>query len=122
MTPTPAVHYADNRSRPVCGTGHKTTTLRANVTCQHCINKVDGLPRRRRAERSDKVQDAREELEAAIWQRVTPGMHETGKEASRRAVEAILSAADKYASAVATSELDAVLGRQRGAEAAGRQS
>ena len=45
--------------------------------------------------------DAREELEAAIWPRVTPGMHEHGKNASGRAVTAILAAADAYAMALA---------------------
>lgn len=58
--------------------------------------------------------DRREELEALLWQRITPeAPGEPGRQKARKLVEDILAGADTYATALAAETLDGAVRDQR---------
>jgi hypothetical protein len=60
--------------------------------------------------------DAREALEALLWERIKPSPGDTGRQTVRKLVEDILSGADKYASMAGAEALDEVFRAHRQAE------
>lgn len=58
--------------------------------------------------------DHRDDLEALLWQRITPrNPTEAGRQQVRNLVADIMAAADRYATAVACAEIDRIEGRAR---------